>query len=297
MRPFEHVETQRAVVVNGLFAIRTVDSVWPTWAPKIRSIIGAEPTVDSILGLSGHLADIFRSTGGSGRGQDSLSAGGTAWEALVTWVLNLWLVGTPAIVYKRRSDVPPCVRDALTVTYGTVRANTESDLTAVMYPEDEEALGSPLTVGETAASRLASVAEQRFRALYVAVFQTKTNWNDNAQIPMMWDMLYLQGSNPAGSISVGQNGRHLTREQFKYAFVTVPTNNIARISPTSLHVQRVAHLTGGTYWGYPDRAGVALSLRSVLLRTRMGLNGGRDIRRSLEPAIAEITGRYSYFRI
>src|SRR5690606_33300354 len=64
-------------------------------------------------------------------------SGGHAWEGLVCWYLNLCLVGTRAVVIKNPIQWPTPVRDALTVTYGNVRTNKESDLLGIVFPDDQ----------------------------------------------------------------------------------------------------------------------------------------------------------------
>ena len=35
-----------------------------------------------------------------------------------------------------------------------------------------------------------ALCEKHFTSLEIHIIQCKTNWNDNAQIPMLWDMVY-----------------------------------------------------------------------------------------------------------
>ena len=103
--------------------------------------------------------------------------------------MNLCLIGTDAVVYKRRSQVPRVLRDAITVQYGNVPTNAESDMVAVTFPSDSR-LTTPLKAGETPLERLEEVAADRFSDIRVSIIQCKTNWNDNAQIPLLGDMIY-----------------------------------------------------------------------------------------------------------
>lgn len=112
------LEQLREHVVTDLLAQRTVASVWPTWRPELQRRLapaGAAKHVHQLLALGGKLSDVFQTTGGGDRDQSSVSGGGAAWESLVCWYMNLCLVGTDAIVAKKSSDLPTCVRHATTV--------------------------------------------------------------------------------------------------------------------------------------------------------------------------------------
>ena len=95
---------------------------------------------------------------------------------------------------------------------------------------------------------------------HLVVVQTKTNWNDNSQIPMLWDIVYKSGSNPIPHVTVGKNGVNPgSFRRFAYSFITVPTTKIPK--PTSIHTQRVTNLSGGNFFGHPTITGVARSIK------------------------------------
>jgi hypothetical protein len=98
-------------------------------------------------------------------------------------------------------------------------------------------------------------------------FQCKTNWNDNAQVPMLWNMLYNQARKGAvipNGFSIGRNGFNLKNlGAFGYSFVTVPTQKKgpAGYKTSGLDVLRVKTMSAGNYWGHPTRSGVCFSIR------------------------------------
>ena len=71
------------------------------------------------------------------------------------------------------------------------------------------------------------VIAENFHGTGLVNFQCKTNWNDNAQVPMLWNMLYNQtrkGAVIPNGFSIGKNGFNLKNlGAFGYGFVTVPT--------------------------------------------------------------------------
>ena len=102
------------------------------------------------------------------------------------------------------------------------------------------------------------------------VIQCKTNWNDNAQIPMLWDMVYKARVFADQSVTIGRNGYNISRlKRFTYSFVTMPSQR-RPISKGSMAVNRVAKLSGGNFWGRPSQQGVALSLSEIFNRNLEG---------------------------
>ena len=102
-----------------------------------------------------------------------------------------------------------------------------------------------------------------FNEYEIGIIQCKTNWNDNAQTPMLWDMVYSSSGFAGRNINVGTSAysiRHV--KLFTYSFVTVPTSR-GPFTPNSMPVKRVYHLSGGNYWGKPAVSSVANSLKDI----------------------------------
>lgn len=293
------VDLARKQVVTDVLATNVVRQSMQVWQPRLRELVGQRPTATSILALGDNLSSIFASTGQGGRGQSDVSGGGAAWEGLVCYYLNLALIGTNTIVFKKRSQVPVTLQKALTISYGTVPANTESDMVAVTLPEAEPWLDMPLAHRETPMQRLGTVAEKRFRDVSVTVVQCKTNWNDNAQIPMLWDMIYHTESFASHRrITRGVDNHTLDDlRSFAYAFVTVPTNRLELYKPNSLAVRRVQALSGGNYWGRQTQAGISKSVREIFVGAKIGPRDGAGLRRSLEAALPRLSTDYGYFQL
>ena len=64
---------------------------WSVWRPEIKKKLGVAATASAVFDLGDLLSDIFRSNAVTGRDNAALSQGGTAWECLVCWYLNLVL--------------------------------------------------------------------------------------------------------------------------------------------------------------------------------------------------------------
>jgi hypothetical protein len=296
--PCNIVDEARKIIISDVLKTNVMAACMPTWVPEIKKLIGTTPTPDGILELGSNLADIFRLTTQAGRGQDSVSGGGAAWEGLVCYYLNLCLIGTNAVVFKKRSTVPVGVQHALTVMYKNVQANTESDLVCVTFPENNPLLDMPLVKKETVWDRLSTIASTQFHELSITVVQCKTNWNDNAQIPMLWDMLYDADTFQSGKVQLGINNRHLRdAAHFSYAFVTVPTNNLQQYKPTSVAVRRVDALTGGNYWGRKGGHGIARSVREIFNGAKMGPSRGAGMLNALQSSLPGLGTKYAYFML
>lgn len=216
----------------------------------------------AIYSLGGNLARVFSLTGSPGRDQSSLSGGGAAWEGLVCWYLNTVLSGTTAVVLKQsKALVPDVISNAMTVTYKNIRTNTESDLIGLIIPEV-----SDLTSGIYEPKRFNDIIGENLERTSAHSIQCKTNWNDNAQIPMLWDMVYQFRDVKSHSVRIGVEGVDLDDlADFTYSFVTVPTGRKV-IKPHSMQVHRVHALSGGNYWGRPTESGVAESISEIFKR-------------------------------
>ena len=247
---FDHLK-----VMSNIPSFRTS---WGVFEPEIRNLLGPNPTALDVRQLGSHLGAVFQSNS-QGRTQAGVSAAGTVWECLVAWYLNLILAGTHAVVVKpTQRFLPPSISNATAVTIGNLSTNTESDLIGFQIPENSSIADYGfVTIEEAIRSAVGKSS--------VTVIQCKTNWNDNAQIPMLWGMIYdAAGSIRLNNVAIGSNGIFPQAfKNFRYAFVTVPTSN-GNFSPTSLQVLRVSALSGGNYWGRPTQAGVAKSLSELL---------------------------------
>ena len=79
----------RKLAIENIFKTNTFQYCWQTWQPEINRLLGNNYGENEIINLGDHLTEIFKTTGNEGRGQGDLSAGGTAWESLVCWYINL----------------------------------------------------------------------------------------------------------------------------------------------------------------------------------------------------------------
>jgi hypothetical protein len=304
----------RKIAVDDIFLTATVKKVWPTWRSEIQRHLGPEPDETKIFDLGDHLSAIFATTRTAGRQQGELSGGGVAWEALVCWYLNLCMVGTRCVAFKRMSLVPKAVKDAITINYGNFACNTESDITIVVFPDLPDYYADVhnlnVTVDGTLHQYLKDYKLQKkvheflvkrdFVELEIGIVQCKTNWNDNAQIPMLWDMIYSANGFRGRNITIGQEGFNLhDTRNFTYAFVTVPTNPLSQYMDGSVKIKRVTNMSGGNYWGHPSRANVARSLKEIFVNNYQG--GTEDsFRTNIRQALPDILakgGGLDYFNL
>jgi hypothetical protein len=302
----------RRASIETLFETNTLRQSWLTWQPAIRQILGTNYTENEIINLGDQLSTIFKTTGGTGRGQESLSGGGTAWESLVCWYINLCTVGSRIVAVKKMSLTPSPIQDSITVNYGNFACNTESDITVIVFPNlpdyttDISQLNFSSQTGQIIqpfrGNRLTSnllnfLADRDFGHYEVGIIQCKTNWNDNAQIPMLWDMIYSANGFPGRNISIGRNGYSISGlTRFTYSFATVPTNQRGNYNPNSVSVKRVTNLSGGNYWGNSTVPNVARSLKEIFTNNyTAGFN--TNLRNDIRNAISHFgTGNLlSYF--
>lgn len=283
----ELVEKHRSREIARYRKMKSFEANWPTWKSEIDKLTKSLTDADAIFSLGGRLSEIFKSTGGEGRNQSTQSAGGTGWEALVSWYLNLVFCGTRAIAFRQNKPlVPPAIFDAATVKYGSHKTNTESDISVVVFPQNMDELGKG-----SATAKLDRAIRRDLGDTHLRIIQCKTNWNDNAQIPMLWDMVY-QGNFPDHStVRIGTGGVTVRKlGSFKYCFVTVPTNKNEYRSDT-LAVKRLGGMTGGNYWGQASKPGVAESLAEIFTN-EFDFVFPSSVTTSIEAAISEEIGPF-----
>ena len=300
--------------IESLFSTETFSNCWTVWQPKIKNILGPHYSENAIINLGDHLSEIFKTTGSTGRGQGELSGSGTAWESLVCWYLNLCFIGSRIVAMRKMSLVPKPIQDAITVNYGNFACNTESDITIIVFPDLpvynntitdislERIYGCELPV--ISRRKLNSdfvnfIVARDFGRFEIGIIQCKTNWNDNAQVPMLWDMIYSAGGFSGRNITIGRNTFSIqSARAFTYSFVTVPSNQNAVYRSDTAAVKRVTNLSGGNYWGKQSEQNVAKSIKEIF--TNNFQRGFRttvrdDIRNSIQD-LNEI-GELSFFKI
>jgi hypothetical protein len=257
------VELHRDLAMKAIYDLGIWKACWPIWEPEINKRTANLTDAQRIYELGSQLREIFFVTNAGQRGQSEVSRAGTAWECLVCWYLNLVFSGTSAVAMRQsKKTVPAVLLDATAVSYGTIQTNTESDLCVVVYPTG---FGVPEVPGGYKAAldqAVAGIVGQ----VELGVVQCKTSWADNAQVPMLWDMVYRASFGSGTNVHIGKYGTtidHLKR--FSYSFVTVPTQK-SLFKPNLMPVKRVSSLSGGNYWGMPTSPGVAYSVSEIFTR-------------------------------
>ena len=206
---------------------------------------------------------------------------------------------------------------AITVNYGNFCSNTESDLIAITLPDmpeyniDKDDINIKDIEGKQVNTYIGkqyaylpimnALISRDFNDIEIHIIQCKTNWNDNAQIPMLWDAVY-SAQNFKNGISVGCDGFSIhDSKRFTYSFVTVPSNQIVKnkvqqYKNTSTCVLRVKNLSGGNYWGLPTLVGVASSIKELIERNlKNGSN--KSILFTIKNSIPFFNSTYNYFKL
>lgn len=310
------VEYLREESINNLFATKGFSNCWNIWHKKIQSLSPAN-TPNQIFNLGDSLKEIFNTTNtSSARSQSDVSGGGANWEALVCWYLNLCLIGRRTVVIKHSVKLLPVpISNAITVNYKNFISNTESDLIAITFPNlpeytiDKEKISVFDTDGLTVAVR-SERGKKSYRLLNVLnaltardlskiethIIQCKTNWNDNAQIPMLWDMLY-SANGFKSDIQIGREGVSIEDMlHFTYSFVTVPTVKLDKLMAYSVAVKRVANLSGGNYWGLPTKSNIAKSVKEML-NNNLKTGHSKNHLTTLASELTNLKTDYAYFKL
>lgn len=255
--------------MKHLISVGSMKKSWPIWQPIIHNHLTQPDPTQAIFDLGDKLSDVFKLNSTGVRTQSAVSGGGAAWECVVTWYLNFIFFGTDIIATRQKKDfVPSVISDALTVTISNHQTNTESDIVIYKVPNASEMQAPSLKEIDRLIRKYPKLTD-------VGVVQCKTNWNDNAQIPMLWDLIYNASSFKIPNVSIGSKGMSPSSfNAFSYAFMTVPT---VQKDPTSksLAALRVNNLTGGNFWGKANKPGVALSINEYFTKNfSKEFNGG-----------------------
>ncbi|WP_353107261.1 hypothetical protein [Acetoanaerobium noterae] len=306
------VEYLRERVINELFEMNSFNDPWDIWNNIIKSNLPVM-NATNVLSIGDKLSSIFHTTG-TDRSQSQVSIGGNAWEALVCYYMNLCLIGTNTVVIKQKKTlVPEPFMEALAVKYDTFKSNTESNLIAITFPETSSYTCpiKDIYVNDTSGHRIENFQNGKFNYLnlinaliefdfdkcQLLVIQCKTNWNDNAQIPMLWDMLYSSDGFYRRGISIGSSEYNIRDlKLFGYAFVTIPTNKSAKYTPQSTPVKRVKNISGGNFWGKDSENGVALSIKEIYNRNNLG-KSNMSFKSRLNNELNKLVDKYTYFRL
>lgn len=260
-----YVDPFRLKLLKHLSRVGSIRDSWEVFQPAIKTHLmldDVDPATaaSNIFNLGSNLSNIFRSNAVGGRGQDSVSGGGAAWECLVSWYLNLILWDTNVIATRQnRAFVPSIINDSLCVTIANNQTNTESDVVVynVIPPDGNE---------ECNLDVINDAIHRKMRDTTLIVLQCKTNWNDNAQIPMLWDLIYNSSQFRIQNVSVGRHGvSPASFGNFGYGFVTVPTSR-GPFKANGTCVLRVHNMTAGNFWGKPSESGIASSLTEFFTR-------------------------------
>lgn len=295
------IEETREKVVQGL---PITDEVKQAWKSVYTPLLGDTPSPADILSIGEHLRSLFYSTkGNASRAQSDVSQAGTIWEALITWYINLCCTGSRVLAFKGLTNVPSIIKDAVSVTYGTLPCAAEPDIIVLVFP-DRPVYTDPNELkhfknkrGNLDAEILNSEVKTDFSLMEVGIIQCKTNWNENAQIPMLWDIIYRTPIGRLQGIKVGTPPYSIVYIPFTYSFVTVPTTRIESFKPTSVSVARVKNLSGGNYWGMKSAPGIALSFDYIFQANYSNGFLKGNINNSLMESIPQMSsgGQYEYF--
>lgn len=311
------IEYLRKLAIENLFESEKFSEVFDIWKIKINEIVKIK-TSKNIFNLGDHLSEIFKMTNINDRSQSSVSSAGNNWESLICWYLNLNLIGQNTVIIKQKKGlIPRAISDAISVNYGSFVSNTEADLIAITFPEEinfkcnlknikvlnsnGECVTNFNNKNQFNFNEIINIlTEENFEKISIHIIQCKTNWNDNAQIPMLWNMIYSSSNlinNGHSTLSVGKNGYNLQNcKKFTYSFVTVPTVKLEKFKRESIAVQRVANMTGGNYWGYPTSQGIARNIKEMIY-TNFSNEENFNLFKRLDESLKIFDKEYSYFKI
>ena len=254
--------------MQSIMSTPSMSKAWPVMYSTLSSYVPqpSSLTKRNIFDLGDHLSEAFLSVGGT-RGQSDVGQAGVVWESLIVWYLNICLCGTNAVAFKgNKQFIPTTIDKALTVTYENLSLRSETDTLLVHLDNDE--LSQEIDSVAESLKKYIQIIDRHHNDVKLINLQCKTNWNDIAQIPMLWNLVYSP-TFQHDYVGVGINGYNVSSfSVFRYAFVTVPTQKNYNFKPNCLPVLRVRTCSGGNYWGRPTQSGVAFSIKEIFGRNQ-----------------------------
>ena len=237
-------ELVRKDYVNSLFNQTFIDVWEKAYLEKVKQVLSPELNGDKVFALGDHLRDVFIagkntkkiSSSSKDESQKENKEAGEGWERLCIWYLNLCSCGSRLVFRKWNKSVPYQIRNALTVKYGNFNCNSETDIIGIVFPDKKEFLTEfnstsdlniygkkyPVFNDDNLNDEiLPMLVEKYINEIEIGVIQCKSNWNENAQYPMLWDLIYKNYLSLDSNLSVGQNGYTIRDfKKFSYSFVT-----------------------------------------------------------------------------
>jgi len=263
------IEQIREHAVQDLLGIKAFKNGWEDRKAFFEKRLGSPGSVtrQDVIQLGEVLSEAFSLKGSKDRSQGGVSSAGAVWEALVVWYVNLCLAGTHAVCVRGAKHAPSPVKDSLTILHESTILRSEPDV-IIFSGKGLSALPRESSLNK-AHEAINQWCASNYSSLGVVNIQCKTNWNDNAQIPMLWNMLYNQARKGAiipNGFSIGKSGYSLMNLcHFGYAFMTVPTQKKGPqgYKPMGMDVLRVKSMTAGNYWGHPSKNAVCSCISEI----------------------------------
>ena len=203
----------------------------------------------------------------------AVSRAGKSFEFLITYYLNLGFIGSNAVVtVPTKALIADCFRDCTAVTFkGQSTQTSEIDNYVIVFPDSDKAPELHKKIKLLNANELKKLitkySEHYFTEIQLGALQLKTNWNDTAQAPTLWNIIYELSKTKkliGTGVQVGNNGWYLhDLKQFTYSFVTRPTQDPDSFTTTGTPVARVGSLSGGNYWGCPAKPAIAKTVSDI----------------------------------
>ena len=212
------VDQFRLQTLDTMSKVKAFSESWAIWRPAVHNLCSLTPTAEQIFSLGNHLSSIFQSNHIADRGQSGVSVAGKAWECLIVWYLNLVFWGTNVVaITPLKKHTPKILLNGLAITISNHATNSESDIIVFSIPDGD-------VIDKLSLAEINKRIDNKILDTFVTVVQCKTSWADNAQIPMLWDLIYNSTGNRIPNVHVGREGVSPTSfGKFSYAFVTVPT--------------------------------------------------------------------------
>ena len=279
--PMRLIQIARRKAVDALFNESFSNSWKYVFLPRIRKILGEKPRVDDLVTLGENLSSIFTNSNVNNQTNQVKAIGGSHWESLCIWYLNLLSYGTRTIAVPRganKSLIPVEIQEGLSAFHKgeLVRKQTDPYLISIpitkQIPEFNIGLKDNQIIGEYQKYIARNCESIRFTLLCC-----KTNCSDIIKEPMLWNFIY-QKEFASPVIEIGNDKWNPSKLGYlSTAFVTIPVGNIQRWKRSHAQCVRARTFSGGSYWGRPGNEDLGFGNLSSIFNEKTMLASRENI--------------------
>jgi len=276
------VEIARSDALDSLFNKSFTKSWEFVFSPRIKNILGGSPKFEDLIKLGENLSDVFTISNVEGRQSNQTKAiGGSQWENLCIWYLNLLTYGTRTIAIPRganKSLIPDEIQQGLSAYYKGELIRKQTDPYVISIPITKQI--PEFNIGLKDKQIIREYKKYLLRncdSIRITLLCCKTNCSDIIKEPMLWNFIYQKGFS-SSIIEIGDETWN--PDTFGYlstAFITIPVGKSHHWKRSHAQCVRARTFSGGSYWGKPTNDNLGFGNLSTIFNDKTMLASRENI--------------------